>query len=349
MQKLSFLRWRAFWIVVAVPNIISLIYFGFIAAPVYVSNASMLVFKPEQSSVNLSALMAGGSGGESFEGAYILEKYIGSWAEYKHVSDKVDLAGHYGRGDFVTRYGGVATLFRRDEIALWHLYQRRVDVEVNEKNNIVTVQFKGYTPEFSAGLGQQVLQDAIEHIDAMNQQMEQDYVANAEKSRETIEAGLERDEAALAQYRAQIGVLDPDSQYNAQLNLLTSLEQSKANLESQQRALGSATPKHPPAQKTEKGIAHTPPAHAATVNLWSVLAGENARYQTLVMARDNDAALLKQVDVAAQEAKLNSIKSKYYLQVISPVSEPRSPEQPKRLEWIAGILIGTLLLWSLIR
>jgi capsular polysaccharide transport system permease protein len=349
MQKLSFLRWRMFWIVVVVPNIVSLIYFGFIASPVYVSNASVLVFKPAQSSVNLSALMAGGSGGESFEGAYILEKYIGSWAEYQRVSGSIDLAAHYSQGDFVSRYGGVATLFRRNEIALWQLYQRRVDVEVNEKNNIVTVQFKGYTPEFSSRLGQQVLQDAIEHIDTMNQQMERDYVANAEKSRETIESNLERDEGALAEYRARIGVLDPDSQYTAQLNLLTSLEQSKANLQSQQRALASATPNNPAAQNMSRGIAALDAKIDSIQSAFKTLAAENARYQALVMARDNDAALLKQVDVAAQEAKLNSIKSKYYLQVISPVSEPHSPEQPKRLEWIAGIFAGTLLLWSLIR
>lgn len=349
MQKLSFLHWRMFWIVVAVPNIVSLIYFGLVASPIYVSNASMLVFKPEQSSVNLSALMAGGSGGESFEGAYILQKYIGSWTEYKRVSDSIDLASHYGEGDFVSRYGGVATLFRRDEIALWHLYQRRIEVEVNEKNNIVTVQFKGYTPGFSSRLGQQVLQDAIAHIDTMNQQMERDYVANAAKSRETIEASLERDEAALADYRARIGVLDPDSQYTAQLNLLTSLEQSRANLESQQRAMASATPNNPATQNMAKGIASiTAKINAIQADV-RILAGENARYQALTMARDNDAALLKQVDVAAQEANLNSIKNKYYLQVISPVSEPQSPEQPKRLEWIAGILVGTLLLWSLIR
>ncbi len=349
MLNLSFLRWRMFWIVVAVPNIVSLIYFGVIASPVFVSNASMIVFKPGQGSLNMSSLLSGSSDGESFEGAYILQKYIRSWAEYKKLSERTDLQAHYGEGDFVSRYGGLSTLFHRNEIALWHFYQRHTVVEVNEKNNIVSVQIEGYTPEFTSSLGEEILQDAITHIDTMNQQMERDYVANAAKSRSTTEDKLERDEAALADYRARMGVLDPDSHYTAQLNLLTSLEQSKANLESQYRTLVGATPNNPVAQNMQKGMASITARINAIQADFKTLAEENAHYHALVMARDNDAALLKEVDVAVQEADLNSIKNKYYLQVISPMSQPHSPELPGRLEWIAGIFLGSLLIWSLIR
>jgi len=349
MPKLPLLRSKLFWIVVAVPNLVSVIYFGLVASPVYVSNASMMVFKPSQGSVNLQSMLSGSSDGESFAGAYILQKYIRSWTEYKNVAGHIDLAGHYGEGDFVSRYGGLATLFRRNEIALWHFYQGRTGVEVNEKNNIVSLEVEGYTPGFTAELGRQVLQDAVAHIDTMNQQMERDYVANAARSRATIEANLERDEAALADYRASIGVLDPESHYGAQLNLLTSLEQSKAGLESQYRALSGATPNNPVTQNLQKGMAALTARINAIQEDFRTQAGQNARYHALQMARDNDAALLKEVDAAVQEANLNSIKNKYYLQVISPVSEPASPERPQRLEWLAGIFFGSLLLWSLVR
>ncbi len=346
---MPFLRLRMFWVLVGIPNILSLLYFCVIASPVYVSNASMLVFKPEQSSVNISSMLSGASGGESFEGAYILQKYIGSWAEYKHLSSTVDLAKHYTAGDFVSRYGGLFTLFHKSDVALWHFYQKHADVEVNEKNNIVTVLIKAYTPEFASRLGEQILQDSIAHIDLMNQQMDRDYVANAAKSRDTIEADLERDETALADYRARIGIVDPDSYYNAQLNLLTSLEESHANMESQYRALAGATPNNPVTQNMLKGIAVITAKIEATRSKVKALALENARYHALSMARDNDAALLKEVNLAAQQANLNSIKSKYYLQVISAPSEPQSPELPRRLNWIAGIFFGSLLLWSLLR
>jgi capsular polysaccharide transport system permease protein len=349
MLNLPFLRWRMFWIVVVVPNIVSLIYFGIVASPVYVSNASMLVFKPSQGSVNVNSLMSGSSDGESFEGAYILQKYIRSWTEYKNLAARIDLAQQYSQGDFVTRYGGLATLFRDNEVALWNYYQRQTEVEVNEKNNIVTVQIKGYTPDFTYRLGQQMLQDAIAHIDTMNQQMERDYAANADRSRSIIQAKLERDEAALADYRAQIGVLDPDSHYTAQLNLLTSLEQSRANLESQYRTLAGATPNNPVAQNMQKGLAAITARINAIQGDFKTLAEEYAHYHALALARDNDAALLKEVDTTAQQANLNSIKTKYYLQVISPISQPGSPELPRRLEWIVGIFFGSLLLWSLVR
>src|SRR5205085_767171 len=108
-------------------------------------------------------------------GSHILQTYIRSWAAYQQLAGKFDLPAHYRGGDFVSRYGGIATLFRQDDIALWNYYRRQAEVEINDKNNIVTLQMKAYTPEFAATLGHAVLDDAIAHIDAMNQQMDHDY------------------------------------------------------------------------------------------------------------------------------------------------------------------------------
>lgn len=284
-----------FWIVIGVPNIVSLLYFGAIASPVYVSHASMLVFRPAQSSVNVVSMLSSGSGAESFEGSHILQTYIESWTEYQRLAARFDLAKHYGGGDFVSRYGGVSSLFRKNDIALWRFYRRQADVEVNEKNNIVSLQMKAYTAEFAASLAQAVLADAIAHIDAMNQQMDHDYAVNAARSRQDVQSRLEREEAELAEFRGRSGVLDP---------------------------------------------------HQAD---FKTVAEQNAHYHQLLLARDNDAALLKEIDAAAQQADLNSIRSKYYLQVISPASRPQSPELPRRLEWIAGVFFGSLLLWTLVR
>jgi capsule polysaccharide export protein KpsE/RkpR len=50
-----------------------------------------------------------------------------------------------------------------------------------------------------------------------------------------------------------------------------------------------------------------------------------------------------------QEAQLRAEKSRYYLNVISHPSQPQTPERPRRLLWIAAILMATLILWGLLR
>lgn len=292
---MSFLRSRMFWVIVGAPNIVSLLYFGFIASPIYVSNAALLVFRPAQASVNVTSMLSNGSGAESFEGSHILRTYVRSWTEYQRLAARFDLVAHYRSGDFVSRYGGLATLFRQNDIALWNYYRRQADVDIDAKNNIVTLQMKAYSPEFAAALGHAVLEDASARIDSMNQQIDRDYAANAARSRQDVQDRLEREEAELAGFRSGAGVLDP----------------------------------------------HT--------SNFKTLAEQNAHYHGLLLARDNDAALLKEINAAAQQADLNSIRSKYYLQVISPVSTPGSPELPRRLEWIAGIFFGSLVLWTLVR
>jgi capsular polysaccharide transport system permease protein len=44
-----------------------------------------------------------------------------------------------------------------------------------------------------------------------------------------------------------------------------------------------------------------------------------------------------------------SIQSRYYMQVISPPSQPDTPELPQRGLWIGGVFLATLLLWGLLR
>jgi capsular polysaccharide transport system permease protein len=344
-----FTRRPLFWLCLGVPNLVAIVYFTFIAVPIFVSNSSLLVFKSQQEAPNLASMLSGVSGGGSTEGAYILQKYIASWAEFEKLRGEFDLEKQFSSGDVVTRYGGFPTLFMRSDVALWHYYQGSIEAEVNEQSGIVSIQVKGYEAGFTTQLAQKILSDTVSHIDEMNKQAERDYADNAIARRTAIEESLQRDEAALASYRAKIGIYDPGSLYVSQLALLNSLEESEATMKSQYAAVAKATPNNPVAENMQKGIAAMAGKVAAVQSGFKILSEETATYQSLSVARENDVALLKEVNIAVQEAELNSTKNKYYLNVISPASNPRDPELPRRLKWVAGIFLCTLLLWSLIR
>jgi capsular polysaccharide transport system permease protein len=126
-----------FWVIVGIPNIISILYLCLIASPVYVSTASLIVYKPSQGVQSLSAMLSGAGGGSSTEGAYIVKDYIGSWDEFRNVLRTIDLLKHFKQGDLITRFGGLASLFRNTDVALWHYYQRRVSASIDQNSGIV--------------------------------------------------------------------------------------------------------------------------------------------------------------------------------------------------------------------
>lgn len=72
-------RQPLFWLIVWVPNLVCIIYFLLIASPIYVSTASLIIYKPVEPSQSLTSMLSGAGGGSSTDGAYIVKDYISSW------------------------------------------------------------------------------------------------------------------------------------------------------------------------------------------------------------------------------------------------------------------------------
>jgi capsular polysaccharide transport system permease protein len=342
-------RQPLFWAIVGIPNLVCIIYFLLIASPIFVSTASLIVYKPAQASQSLATMLSGAEGGSSTEGAYIVKDYIASWDEYRNVIGAIDLPTHYDQGDLVGRYGGFATLFRKNDVTLWHYYQSRVIASIDQNSGVVSLSVEGYSPTAAASISEKVLQDSVRHIDDMNRQQESDYIRNAVDRRTSVEAKLRSDEAALAAYRISTGMHDPSELYHSNLALLNSLSEQKTRLVAQYDAIAKATPNNPVAQNLRSAIAAIEAKIASTEGDGKMLSRQAARYEELSVRRDNDIALLHEVETAVQQAQLNAMKNKYYLNIISAPSSPHAPELPRRLEWIAGVFLATFVLWGLLR
>jgi capsular polysaccharide transport system permease protein len=343
------LRQPLFWAIVVVPNLVCIIYFLLVASPVYVSTASLLVYKPVQASESLTSMLSGAGGGSSTEGAYIVKDCVGSWDEYRNVANTINLPEHFGQGDFISRFGGLSTLFRKNDVTLWHYYQNRVNAAIDQNSGIVSLSVEGYSSALAATIAKKILEDAVRHIDEMNQQQEADYIKNAVDRRTSIEVKLKSDVATLAAYRTSTGMHDPSKLYISNLALLNSLNEQKTRMSAQYDAISKATPNNPVAKNLMSAIAAVQSKISSTESDGKTLSRQAARYDELTVARDNDISLLHEVETAVEQAQLNAMKNKYYLNLISAPSSPNSPELPRRLEWIAGVLLATLVLWGLLR
>ncbi|MDE8346365.1 MAG: hypothetical protein POH28_09370 [Acidocella sp.] len=346
---MSFFKRPMFIVLILIPNIVSLLYFGVVASPVYVSTSSLTVFNPSQTSSSIVSLLSGGSSDGSVEEAYILRDYIASWSEFQKLQSSTDLASEYERGDFVSRYGGLATLFRRNDVSLWHFYQKWVSVDVDVKSGAVMLNVKGYSPAFAHRLASKVLADAVAHMDVMNDQQELDFVQDAKAHEIVAKQIAATDEEALDAYRAKIGVYDPSLLYTSQLALANSLTSEDTQLLAQFNTMSAAAPNSPSAKDLQAAIRTVSSRILQIDQKIPIIANESKPYEELLVTRNNDVSVLQQASQAVQDAELKSEQNRYYIDTISAPSQPATAELPHRLEWVFGIFMITFIAWGLLR
>jgi capsular polysaccharide transport system permease protein len=332
-----------------VPNLLSIIYFGFWATPIYTSSASMLVTVPKKESSSIAGMLSGGASDGSQEGAYILKEHIDSWSVFQAVNKSSNLADSYSVGDLVGRYGGLASFFQKSDVALWHYYQSMVNIKVDEKSGIVSLSVYGYRPDFSTNLATNLLQDAVRHMDRMNVQQDHDFVGLARSRRQSLEHALANDEAGLAAYRTKIGVYDPEQRNLSDLSLVDSLSIQEAQLKSQLVSANATIPDNPAAKGLASSLSSVEAKLKQAQDAVPALARNAAEYSDLTTQRENDVALLNQASLSLQSTELKATVSRYYLNIISQPSEPMTPQKPDRLKWIGIVLLVTFLLWGLLR
>lgn len=344
---LAWLRRPLFLYIFVIPNLAAALYFGVIASPVFVSRASLMVVNPS-SGATLNALISGGSG-DSISGAYLFQNYAGSWEAFQKLNARIGLAHSFRQGDFVSAYGRLATGFHDNDLALWKYYARHVEVDVDDKSGIASIAVLGYRAGFAQTLLRALLADAERHFEEMTQARQQELLDRSADRAAVLERSLRRDDAALAGYRAKTGSYDQKEHYLSLLSLLNNLAGKKSELESQYASVHAATPNSPDADNLRTALGALNARIAATKEDAGALEKSSAVYDSLVRKRDNDAAMLQQINLTIQEARLKTNQDRYYFNIISAPSAPATAEYPRALLWMGGILLASLVLWGLLR
>ena len=339
---------KPFWrsplnlVTLIIPNAISILYFGLLASPVYVSTTSLLVTNPVKDSDSLTSLLSGSSGSSS-DGAYVLKSFIDSWDEYRHIDEHYNLAQSYSQGDFYARYAGPGMLFQDNDVARWHYYQRMINVEIDERSGITTVNVRGFKPDIAYQIARTVVSDAIAHINSMNQSSEQNFASTAAKQTQTLRNAIAADELALSIFRTRNAIYDPEQYNEALLSEVQTLSTKKVDINAQYQALIRSTPSNPMTTNYQTQMAVMQKAISDVTNGAGTIIQITPAYNALALRRDTDVALLKEAEIAAQEASFKAGQNRYSLNMISAPSLPHAAELPHSLYRVLEIAAITLL------
>lgn len=349
----SFLRRldRLFVGFVVVPTFLSIIYFGFLASDIYVSEARFVVRSPERKSpAGLGIVLAGAGFNNAGEEANAAKAFVGSREALRRINSDGAFAKAYTQPaiSIFDRFNpfGIDGSFEK----LYQYYLDKVLLEADTTTGILTLQVRGYTAMDVYRFNESLLQMSEETINQMNARGRGDLIRYAEFEVTEAQNRARAAGVAIASYRNREGVVDPEMQATAQMAMISKLQDEVIATEAQLSQLREFTPRNPQIATFENRLRTL---RGAIRREMSSLAGGNrslaataVQFEKLALEKQFAEKQLTSALASLQEARNEARRQQVYVERIAAPSRPDAPVQPRRLRGVLATLALGLMAWG---
>lgn len=354
----SFLRRHAMFIAcVIVPTFLSVVYFGFYASDIYVSEASYIVRSPnaKKSSGGLSALLGGG-GGASFSRAqddiFTINAFVTSRDAMDFLNEKLNLSSNWKshKIDLLHRFDPLG--FDDSNEALYQYYGKRVESVMDPISGITTLKASVFSPEEAFQINKLLLELAEQKVNTLNDRARNDLIRFAEIEVSNAEEKAKAATVAVSNYRNTQSVVDPEAQTNLHFQHISALQQELVKTRAQLAQLKVFAPNspHPPAlelrQKTlENEIAKE---MANITGGESSLASKAAEFERLKLDREFAAQQLASALASLESARNEAQRQQLYLETIAKPKVPDTAILPRRFMGMLSTFVVSFVIWGVL-
>ena len=342
-----------FLLTVVVPTLLAMMYFGVFASDVYISESRFVVRSPDKPSTSgLGFLLK--SSGFANAGDEI-------YASRDYVLSRDALSALNRNGAFARAYSGPSiSLFDRFKSwkgeptfeDLYEYYGKKVKVEQDSTSSIVTLSVRAYTPQEARRFNEQLLEMAEATVNKLNERGRQDLVRFALREVGEAKAASQAASVALAVYRNQEGVIDPEKQATVQLQMISKLQDELIATRTQLRELRALAPQNPQItvlNTRAKGLATEIDVQLGLVtgNNKS-LSSRAAQYQRLSLENQFADKQLASAMASLENARNEARRKQAYVERIVLPNLPDSPLEPRRLRGIFSVFVLGLAAWGIL-
>ena len=354
-SKLKFkLTDRLFILTVIVPVLLSILYFGFLASEVYISESKFVVRSPEKpaaSGIGVILQTAGFSSGT--EEVYAAQSFAVSRDALKAVNQNGAFERAYTSPDIfvLDRFNplGIAGSFED----LFEYFAGKVRVVSDTKTSITTLTVRAYDPKEAYRVNRQLLQMSEGTVNRLNERGRIDLVRYAENELANSKRQAQSAAVALASYRNRAGVVDPEKQAEAQMQMISKLQDSYIAAKTERAQLERYTPLNPRIPVVRSQLAEL----QAEINQQTgrvagnrgSLAQSAVRYERLVLENELANKQLGAAFAALEQARNEARRKQAYVERIVQPNFPDAPMEPRRLRGILATLLLALVAYGILR
>ncbi len=341
------------WLTVIIPTALAVIYFGLIASDVYISESRFVVRSPQrQAQTGLGALLQGTGFSRSQDDTYSVHDFILSRDALKELDDQLGVRKAYSskEADFINRFPGVDW---DDSFEAFHRYYRnRVTLDYDTVSSITILKVRAFNAEDSKKINDLLLKMGERLVNNLNDRSRQDLIKTAESEVAVGEEKVKRTATALAGFRNNQSVFDPDRQSALQLQGVSKLQEELVATETQLAQIQRVSPSNPQVgalksrvDTLRKAIANETAKVAGGGGSLTSKSGAFERF-TLekVFAEKQLAAALTALESARSEA----LRKQLYLERLVQPNLPDKAVEPRRIRSVLMVFVLGLVAWGVI-
>lgn len=352
-RAVSRLDWL-FMLTVILPTLAAAIYFGFFASDVYTSESQFVVRSPDKpATTGLGVLLKSTGFSNAGDEVYAAQNYVASRDALRALNKGGAVAHAFGNTkiSIFDRYNPLGLNGSFED--LYRFYQGKVGVDYDSTSSIATLSVKAFTPEDAYRFNRELLESAEALINRLNTRGRNDVVQFA--AHEVQDAQIQARTAAvsLAAFRNTHGVVDPEEQAKAQLEMISKLQDELISARVQLLQLRKIAPDNPqvPVLVTRvNGLQQQIDQQSGRIaGDRRSLSQTAVQYERLELERQYADRRLAAAMNSLQDAEDEARRKQAYVERITEPSLPDEAAAPRRIRGILATLLLGLVAWSILR
>lgn len=349
-ERLRGLNWL-FFMTVVLPTAVAVVYYGFIASDVYVSESRFVVRSPDKPSVTgLGVLLKSAAFSNAGDEIYAADDYIQSRDALRALNHDGAVARAYDGSNvsIFDRFNPLGTDGTFEE--LYDYFRKKVRVDYDTNSAITTLTVRAYTAQAAQTFNRELLELAEETVNRLNRRGRQDVVQLSEREVQDAEDAERQAAVALAQFRNASGIIDPEKQAAVQLQMISKLQDELIGGRMQLLQLQAMAPENPQIPILRVRVAGL--AREIDRQLGLVAGGRRSlsdtavRYQRLEVDREFADKRLAAAMTSLQDARAEARRKQAYVERIAQPSIPDEAQEPRRLRGIFSTFVLGLVAWA---
>ena len=343
-----------FLLCVVLPTALALVYYGAVASDVYISESRFVVRSPQRpAQTGLGALLQGTVFSRSQDDTYSVHDFIRSRDALTELETKLKIRERFSLTsiDAFNRFPGVA--WWEESFEAFHAYyQKHINIDYDSVSSISTLRVRAYSAEDARNISEQLLQMGERLVNNLNTRSRRDLIDVAEREVREAEERSRSAAVALASFRSDRGVFDPDRQGALQLQGVARLQEellTARTLLDQVRQVSPTNPQIGTLEGRVKALEGAVAADSARVlGKGGSLSSKSPAFDRLTLdkafADRQLAASLASLETARSEAA----RKQLYLERLVQPNRPDKAMEPRRLRSIGVVFLLGLVAWGVL-
>ena len=347
---------KLFLLTVAIPTTLAVIYYGFIASAVYTSESRFVVrSQAKQNAASpLLGILSGSGFTSSNDDSFTIQSFILSRDALHALDKQFHIKDAYSESsiDFLKRFPGPLSWDNSFE-HFYYYYRKMVYASYDPGTSITTLTTHAFDPKVAWEINNRLLDLSENLVNKLNERGRQDLIHYSLKEVAEMEKKAKFAALALANYRNEKGVIDPEKQSAIPLQQVANLQDELLMTKTQIMQLEKLA-KNNPRLPVLKQRAHLLEDQIKIENLrvagsgkWS-LAGKAAEYQQLMLEKEFADKMLASAMGSLEQARKEAQRKQLYLELIAHPNDPDSATAPQRLRIIISVFGLGMITWGVV-